>query len=99
LSSLLESAPLPRHILLIAEDQEHLDTLYNLLPDLLVDDLSEIPIETQLAQDWDSLTINRYDALDLRQGSFARQLPWQKWWQEWRVVTAVAAVALVAYVG
>lgn len=99
LASLMDTADLPPYLLLIAEDQERLDKLYELLPPTLVDDLSELHIETRLAKNWDSLVIDEFHSVDLRQGDFARQLPWKKWWREWRTVAAVAGIAFVAYVG
>lgn len=99
LASLLANTALPQYLLLIAEDQQHLDALYEMLPAAMVDDLSELHIETRLTKAWDSLAIDQFSAVNLRQGQFARQLPWLKWWQEWRTVAAVAGLALVAYVG
>jgi general secretion pathway protein L len=99
LASLAASAPLPERLLLMADDQPHLDTLYNALPAAVLDKLTELDIEVQLTDRWDGLALDRYDSLDLRQGDFARQLPVAKWWREWRSVAAVAAVALVGYIG
>lgn len=99
LLSLVESAPLPQYLLLIASDQARLDQLRELLPATVVDDLSELHIEMRLAKNWDSLAIDQYQAVNLRQGEFARQLPWRKWWLEWRTVAAVAGLAFFAYVG
>lgn len=99
LASLMDTAPLPPYLLLIADDQERLDKLYELLPPSLVSDLSELHIETRLAKNWDSLAIDEFHAVNLRQGEFARQLPWRKWWREWRTVAAVAGIAFIAYVG
>lgn len=99
LASLMDTAVLPQHLLLIADDQENLERLYELLPATLLDDLNELQIETRLARNWDSLALDHYEAVNMRQGSFARQLPWRKWWYEWRMVAAVAGLAFFAYVG
>lgn len=99
LASLVDSAELPSYLLLIASDQARLDKLYELLPPAVVEDLSELNIETRLAKNWDSLAIDHYQAINLRQGEFMRQLPWRKWWREWRTVAVVASLAFIAYVG
>lgn len=98
-ASLAVTSPLPERLLLMADDQDHLDVLYELLPKSVEDKLTELDIEVQLTDRWDGLALDRYDSLDLRQGDFGRQLPFAKWWREWRGVAAVAAVALVGYIG
>lgn len=99
LSSLAETALLPERLLLMADDQTGLDTLYDSLPPVLQEQLTTLDIELQLADRWDGFALDRYDSLDLRQGSFARQLPFTKWWREWRSVAVVGAIALFGYVG
>ncbi|MEX1031858.1 MAG: type II secretion system protein GspL [Cellvibrionaceae bacterium] len=99
LQSLCDTAPRPEQLFLLADDQEHVDTLYNLLPKVLHEKLSELDIDAQLADRWDGFALDRYDSLDLRQGAFARQLPFGKWWREWRNVAVVAGIALFSYIG
>lgn len=99
LASLMASADLPHSLLLIAGDQGQLDQLHELLATMMGEDLSELDTDTRIARDWDSLAIDQYQGLNLRQGQFARQLPWRKWWREWRSVAVVAGLAFFAYVG
>lgn len=99
LASLATTSALPERLLLMADDQEHLDALYEALPLAVQDKLTELDIDVQLTDRWDGLALDKYDSLDLRQGDFARQFPIAKWWREWRSVAAVAAVALVGYIG
>lgn len=99
LLSLMESTLTPERLLLMADDQEHIDRLYELLPEVLQEELTELNIELQLTDRWDGLALDRYESLDLRQGDFGRQLPFGKWAREWRNVGIVAAVALFAYIG
>ncbi|MEE4277069.1 MAG: type II secretion system protein GspL [Halieaceae bacterium] len=37
-------------------------------------------------------------ALDLRQGPYAPQLPYQRWWAQWRAVAGLAGLALLLHV-
>src|SRR5690606_8496583 len=99
LLSLLESRVAPQRLLLLAGEQPPVDRLYQLLPPILRAELTELDIELRTGGRWDSMALDRYDSLDLRQGDFARQLPLAKWAREWRRVGVVAAVALLAYVG
>ncbi|MGQ9426934.1 type II secretion system protein GspL [Gilvimarinus sp. F26214L] len=98
LASLADS-DMPQQLLLMADRQEELDQLYESLPAPVHEHLTELEIELQLSERWDSLALDRYDSLDLRQGELARQLPIRKWWREWRTVAVVAGIALFAYVG
>ena len=99
LLSLLESSVAPQRLLLLADEQPQVDRLYQLLPPILREELTELDIELRTGGRWDSMALDRYDSLDLRQGDFARQLPLAKWAREWRRVGVVAALALLAYVG
>lgn len=98
LTALCQSAPLPQHVLLLAEDQSQLQQLRDSLPPVLRDELTSEQIDIHLADEWDSLALDQASALDLRQGEFARRLPLGKWAREWRSVAVMGAVALVAYV-
>lgn len=98
-SSLAETALAPERLLLMADDQAHLDRLYDALPRALKEQLTDLDIDLQLADRWDGLALDRYDSLDLRQGIFARQLPFGKWWREWRNVAVVGGIALFGFVG
>jgi general secretion pathway protein L len=89
----------PDHLLLMAEDQQQLETLRNLLPLDLTQHLVEEQIDTKISDGWDSLNFANISELELRQGSLARQLPLAKWWLEWRTVAVVAGFALVAFLG
>jgi general secretion pathway protein L len=99
LAALAETAPLPEKLLLLADDQVRLDKLCDLLPQALKERLEALDVEQRLADRWGSLALDRYDSLDLRQGDFARQLPFGKWWREWRTVAVVGAIALFGSVG
>lgn len=46
---------------------------------------------------WQCLDIATEDTVDLRQGQFARQLPYHRWWNQWRGVAALALFALASY--
>lgn len=98
LASVAEIQPTPDCLLLIADDQEQLDRLQNALPESFRSAQEAIEIESRLGDRWDSMALDRYDSLDLRQGDFARQLPINKWWREWRNVAVVASAALFVYV-
>ncbi|MGI1679598.1 MAG: hypothetical protein K6L75_12735 [Cellvibrionaceae bacterium] len=110
LASLVQSAKPPEKLLLLAEDQYHIDVLFQYLPEVLKESLqsqaedenseSELAnIEARIAKEWDSLDVAHVADLDLRQGSYARQLPFKKWWAEWRSVSFLALAALMVYVG
>ncbi len=108
LEGLLEHVEQPERLRLLADDRDALDTLQALVPADL-----EVEIETEVVDLWDSHNIRRnIDAaadsggaglskrpINLRQGEFARRLPFEKWWLEWRNVAAVAGAAVVIYAG
>jgi len=99
LEALSEITGSPESLLLLAPNEELLNKLYSLLPEKLGQSIIEEQIESRIADYWQSLSLQNISGLDLRQGSYARQLPYMKWWTQWRNVAAIALVSLVAYLG
>ncbi|WP_246125019.1 type II secretion system protein GspL [Exilibacterium tricleocarpae] len=96
LEALLAQAPAPESIRLLADDSDALETLRALLP---ADIEAEVEAETLDMWDRCDLEAGPTPPINLRQGEFARRLPFEKWWLEWRQVAAVALVAVVLYGG
>ncbi|GAB1269672.1 type II secretion system protein GspL [Aurantivibrio infirmus] len=99
IEALSQSAATPENLLLLAPNEEQLNTLYGLIPPHLEQNIIAEQIESRLADYWQSISFQNAPLLDLRQGRYARQFPYMKWWQQWRSVAAVALVSLVAYLG
>lgn len=99
LEALSEISGSPESLLLLAPNEEQLNKLYSLIPEKLGQSLIEEQIDSRIADYWQSLSLQNISALDLRQGNYARQLPYMKWWKQWRTVAAVGLVSLVAYLG
>ena len=98
ITALCRQQPLPEHVLLIAADHAELQQLRDLFSAASNDQLFAEQIDVHMADEWDSLNLAQGVNLDLRQGEFARRLPFDKWAREWRGVAVMTLVALVAYV-
>lgn len=81
------------YLALRAADQDQLDSLFNRLPERLVNRVSAQTI----AETW-QLDFNG-KAIDLCQAEFSQRLPLERWMKLWRSVGILALVTLVTYVG
>jgi general secretion pathway protein L len=88
LQLLLDSTnELPQH-LLVQSDQP-IGTLLPQLPDLLRGIVEELDKGASSAAD--------NPVIDFLQGSFARTLPWRRWWLQWRPAAIVFVVAVAIH--
>lgn len=86
LQLLLDEGEVPPRQLLIDSDI----ALEELLPQL-----PELLRGVAVAQPFSSDAADPADWIDLRQGLFARALPWRRWWLQWRWPAVVCAVAVL----
>lgn len=99
LQQLLDSRPPPLRLDLYAEDPAALQVLDELL------DASPAALGTcqrerhPPAALWSRLVAPAALPLDLLQGSFARRLPLQRWWQQGHTAAALLALAFLAWTG
>ncbi|GAB1258611.1 hypothetical protein NBRC116494_31130 [Aurantivibrio plasticivorans] len=98
LQSLCNEHPLPEELLLIGENQDVIRDLYARLPETLRESVDQEHTHTLVADEWQRIAVNHVASVDLRQGSYARQLPFKRWFKEWRPVAILGAVALFAFV-
>ncbi len=94
LEALVSEQGWPEQIAIIAETETDLDCLRALIPEGF-----NGSIEPQQRNVWQALSVPDQPAINLRQGTFARRLPIQRWWREWRTVAYASAAALLVYLG
>lgn len=83
------AAELPQQLLVCSDDP--VDVLLPQLPDLLRGIVEVLPARSA-AESLDTPVI------DLLQGSFARMLPWRRWWLQWQRPAIVFAAAVAVHV-
>ena len=88
----LASGPCPATIKLVADDDECLDRLEQLLPDALTSK-EGLELENNLGCYWDLLDPKSTPVLDFRSARLARKLPFDKWWGEWKTPLIAYAAA------
>lgn len=90
LERLLSEEGEPQTVLALAACADELLTLRSLLPEPL-----QAKVQTRIETTAESV---KPGPINVRQGHFAKPLPWQRWWREWRAVAALVLVTLLAYV-
>ncbi len=94
LEALVAEQGWPQQINIIAETETGLDCLRALIPEGFSGEF-----QSQQRNVWQALDTEAQPSINLRQGTFARRLPIQKWWREWRTIAYTAAASLVVYLG
>ena len=95
LGQLLDEQGQPQQLQLLADTEQEIAELQQLLPES-IRDLCESRLET-LPQSLSGQGADTSVALDMRQGDFSNHLPVRRWWRQWRPVAVLAAVALMVF--
>lgn len=94
----LASSAQPAELTLVAEDEQALAALQEILPES-VSGNTTLLVETREGSFWDQVKLKIDSSIDFRTGKLGRKLPFNKWWQHWKYPLVATAAAFLVAVG